>query len=260
LIDARKGLRHFGADMKKRLGSTIVALVSGALACAPGADLGSRVVAGQEALAVAADNAQFVAAGSPGDPTTISVSFFAGHVGPVASGSAHWTNATSNDTDPFSVEIDVPEGGTPANGYSSFAGINFHHLPPAAPANAPSFDFKADRNGASGGSPRLVIVFNDGGNINLRPLNWVQDRWISEGPGPTPDPLAATNWDNSGGTCGFLYEMTYDTVKACHAAAAVTAAFIVSDSGWLNAPYKNWIDNIQYNGKTISQPSDNSNN
>ena len=41
--------------------------------------------------------------------------------------------------------------------------------------------------------------------------------------------------------------------------ALVTAAFIVSDSGWLNAPYKNWIDNIQYDGKTISQPSDNAN-
>jgi hypothetical protein len=54
--------------------------------------------------------------------------------------------------------------------------------------------------------------------------------------------------------------MTYVTVKACHAGAAVTAAFIVSDSGWLGAPYKNWIDNIQYDGKTISQPSDNSNN
>jgi len=39
--------------MKKRLVSTVVALVSGAVACAPGADPGSRVVAGQEALAVA---------------------------------------------------------------------------------------------------------------------------------------------------------------------------------------------------------------
>ncbi len=246
--------------MKKRLVSMVVALVSGAVACAPGADPGPRVVAGQEVLAVAADNAQFVAAGSPGNPKMISVSFFVGHAGPVANGSAHWTNAMSNDTDPFSVEIEVPEGGTPANGFSSFAGINFHHVPAVAPATPPSFDFKADRSGASGGSPRLVILFNDGGNINLRPLTWVQDRWTSEGPGPTPDPLAATNWDNSGGRCGFLYEMTYVTVKACHAGAAVTAAFIVSDSGWLGAPYKNWIDNIQYDGKTISQPSDNSNN
>ena len=31
------------------------------------------------------------------------------------------------------------------------------------------------------------------------------------------------------------------------------------DGALLNAPYKNWIDNIQYNGHTISQPSDNTN-
>jgi hypothetical protein len=157
-------------------------------------------------------------------------------------------------------EIDIPQGGTPANGFSSFAGINFHHLPALPPDNPPAFDFKADRTAASGGSPRLVMIFSDGGNINLRPLGWVQDTWISEGTGnPTPDPLAATNWDNNGGTCGFLFEQTYATVKACHAAATVTAAFIVSDSGWLNAPYTNWIDNIQYDDRTISQPPDDSN-
>lgn len=249
--------------MKKRL-VPAVALLLGVIACAQGADPGSNGVARDVVLAVEADNVQFAAteaALSPGQRgrQTISVSFFSGHIGPVGNGSAHWTNTTSNDDDPFSIEIDVPEGGTPANGYSSFAGINFHHVPPAAPVNPPSFDFKADRSGASGGSPRLVMLFSDGGNINLRPLTWVQDTWVSEGPDPTPDPLAATNWESNGGTCGFLYEMTYESVKACHAAATVTAAFIVSDSGWLNAPYKNWIDNIQYDGKVISQPSDNAN-
>jgi hypothetical protein len=53
--------------------------------------------------------------------------------------------------------------------------------------------------------------------------------------------------------------LLYQVALACHPGATVTAAFIVSDSGWLNAPYKNWIDNIQYNGRTISQPSDNLN-
>jgi hypothetical protein len=53
--------------------------------------------------------------------------------------------------------------------------------------------------------------------------------------------------------------LLYQVALACHPGATVTAAFIVSDSGWLSAPYKNWIDNIQYNGRTIPQPSDNLN-
>lgn len=232
-----------------------------AASCAPGADGGARgVVPDAVSQAVIADGVAFAASDPDPGRQTISVSFFAGHVGPVGSGSAHWTNTDSNDTDRFSVELEVPEGGTPADGFSSFAGINFHHVPPQPPANAPSFDFKADRSGASGGSPRLVMVFSDGGNINLRPLTWVQDTWISEGgPNPTPDPSAPTNWDSVGGPCVFRFEQTYQAALACHPGATVTDAFIVTDSGWLGAPYKNWIDNIQYGGKTISQPSDNAN-
>lgn len=216
--------------------------------------------------AIDADNALFAANEllSPADPMarqTISVSFFAGHIGPVSpSGSAHWTNAESDDTDAYSVEIFIPAGGTPADGFSSFAGINFHHVPAVPPANPPSFEFKADRAGASGGSPRLVITFSDHGNINLRPLAWSANQWTSEGPpigAALPDPLFATNWDNSGGTCGFLFETTYAIAKSCHSAAIVTGAFIVSDSGWINAPYINWIDNIQYDGQIISLPPDN---
>jgi len=77
--------------------------------------------------------------------------------------------------------------------------------------------------GASGGSPRLVIVFSDGGNINLRPLAWVANAWTREGSGTT-----TSDWDNSGGTCGFLYEQTYDVVTACHTGTTVAAAFVVT--------------------------------
>ena len=223
----------------------------------------SQSLAADEALFATTDTS------SPLDPTsmdsngrqTISVSFFAGHIGPVSpSGSAHWINTDSNDPDSYSVEINIPAGGTPADGYSSFAGINFHHVPPVAPANPPAFDYKTDRTSASGGSPRLVIVFSDHGNINLRPNAWVQNVWTSEGTGnPTPDPLFATNWDNNGGSCGFVYQTTYNAALSCHAGATVTAAFIVSDSGWVIHPYKNWIDNIQYNGQVISLPPDNAN-
>jgi len=242
-------------------------------ACAPGAQMDSEarnaMVSKPVLDAVQLDSArtavsEWALGSSQKGRQTISVSFFAGHIGNVQSGSAHWTNSNSNDSDPFSIVLDVPEGRF--EGFlSSFAGINFHHVPPVPPALPPSFDFQADRAGASGGSPRLVMMFSDGGNINLRPLEWLPFVWTSEGPQPNPpnegphvDPTFETNWDSVGGTCGFASQQTYAAALACHPDAIVTAAFIVSDSGWLNAPYKNWIDNIQYGGKTISQPSDNS--
>ena len=181
--------------------------------------------------------------------TGISISFFAGADGPVANGSAHWTTATSNDADPFSVQIDVPEGTGSPNFFSSFGGVELHHVPAAAPATPPAFDFRADKSAASGGSPRLVIQFSDGGDMELRPLTWTAMTW-------THEDGSSTDWDVHSPTCPFLFETTYVAGLACHAGASVTAVFIVSDSGWLSAPYTNWIDNIQYDGTVISQPSD----
>ena len=247
----------------------VIGLVAGATGTPAAADDPpvTSLVSLEVADAIAADNALF-AANELLSPTstdssgrkTISVSFFVGRVGPVHPGQGNWDSSESDDDDTFSMRLTVPEGGTPANGFSSFAGINFHHVPALPPANPPSFDFKPDRSGLSGGSPRLVIRFSDGGNINLRPLTWEAGQWKSEGPATATsiqDPAFATNWDNNGGTCGFLFQQTYNVVRACHAAAVVTAAFIVTDSGWLNGPYINWIDNIQYDGKIISQPPDN---
>jgi len=178
----------------------------------------------------------------------ISVSFFAGADGPVASGSAHWTTATSNDADSFSMELDVPDGVGAPSFFSSFAGIDLHHISSAAPATPPSYDFMADKVAASGGSPRLVMQFSDGGDMELRPLVWTTT-WTHENG-------ASTDWDVHSPTCPFLFEATYAAGLTCHAGASVTAAFIVTDSGWLSAPYTNWIDNIQYDGTVISQPSD----
>ncbi|HET7467623.1 MAG TPA: hypothetical protein VFL29_13260 [Candidatus Dormibacteraeota bacterium] len=180
----------------------------------------------------------------------ISISFFSGAVGPVASGSAHWTNTASNDADPFSVQIDVSDGSGAPNFFSSFGGIDFHHVPASAPATPPAFDFMADKSAASGGSPRLVIQFSDGGDMELRPLAWTATTW-------THEDGSSTDWDVHSPTCPFVFETSYAAGLACHAGASVTGAFIVSDSGWLSAPYTNWIDNIQYAGTTISQPSDN---
>lgn len=246
--------------------AVITCLTAATLAIQASADDPISTVLTPDVLsAIDADNALFDANEllNPPDPAarqTISVSYFAGHVGPVQSGQPKWSNTNSDDADAYSMELRIPEG-ILASFSSSFAGINFHHVPALPPANPPSFDYMSDRSGGSGGSPRLVIRFADGGNIQLRPLSWTQNVWISEGPvtgSSSPDPLATTNWENNGGTCGFLYEVTYYAALACHPAPVVTSAFIVSDSGWLNAPYTNWIDNIQYAGQVISLPPDNS--
>ena len=174
--------------------------------------------------------------------TTPSVSFFQG-----GAGNANWSRDTSNDTDPFSMRLDVPDS-------ASYAGIDLHHVDgQPAPATPPSFDFRSSTAGPSGGSPRLHINFSDGGSIDLRPLFWTADTWTNENG-------SGTDWDNNGGTCGFLYEQTYSVVTACHAGATVTSAYVVTDSGWLYPTgYTNYIDNIQYGGTTISQPSGNRN-
>jgi hypothetical protein len=178
--------------------------------------------------------------------TAQSESFFAS-----GNASAHWDNTQSADANRFSERYDV-------NDASSYAGTTLHHvegLP--APATSPSFAFKADRSGPSGGSPRLVMVFGDPstgttvGDIELTPDNW-DTSWQTVGDG---------FWSVHGGTCGFTYHDNYQHAVGCMGAGTVvTSAYIVTDSGWLYpSGYTNWVDDVQYGGKTISQPSDNNN-
>lgn len=172
--------------------------------------------------------------------TAPSVSFFEG-----GEGNAHWSQDESSGGDRFSMELEVPDA-------VSYAGIDLHHEEGRpAPEHAPSFDFYSTATGPSLGSPRLVILFSDAGKAELRPLAWAQDEWTTVGGGDN-------NWDNNGGTCGYLYQTTYDAVRACHPGATVTAAFLVSDSGYAYPEgYTHYIDNLEYDGTTISRPSDN---
>src|SRR5947209_10265144 len=177
--------------------------------------------------------------GASGGRTAQSESFFAS-----GNAAAHWDNSQSDsDGDGWAQVYDVQDA-------TSYAGTTLHHvegLP--APTTAPSFDYKADRSGPSGGSPRLVMVFGDPaagttvGNIALTPQNW-DTSWQHAQDG---------QWDVTGGTCVFRYQDNYqDAVSCMGAGTVVTSAFLVSDSGWLYPTgYKNWVDNVQYNGKTI---------
>jgi len=181
--------------------------------------------------------------GASGGRTAQSESFFAS-----GNAAAHWDNSQSDsDGDGWAQVYDVQDA-------TSYAGTTLHHVEgQPAPTNSPSYWYKSDSAHSglpSAGSPRLVIVFADGGNIQLRPLFW-SSGWTEEGGDQSKD------WDNNGGTCGFEYEQDYQTVRACHGDSLVTAAFIVTDAPY--APYKLWIDQVQYDGKTISQPSDNNN-
>lgn len=83
--------------------------------------------------------------------------------------------------------------------------------------------------------------------MSLRPLAWVGGVWTHED-GATPD------WDNRGGTCGFLYEQSYSVELACHAGKTVTDVFVVTDSAWLAGPYTHYIDNIRYDGALVTSP------
>lgn len=176
--------------------------------------------------------------------TEPSVSFFEGQ-----DGQAHWSRDYSNGNDKFSIALELPAGS-----YFDYAGADLQHVDGRpAPDQAPSFDFRSTSSGASGGSPRLHLNFSDGGGADLRPVTWEQDTWTAvDGKG--------ASWDNNGG-CGYRYNATYAEVLACHPGEAVTSAYMVSDSGWAHPEgYTTYIDNLQYGGTTISQPSDNKRN
>ena len=124
---------------------------------------------------------------------------------------------------------------------------------PSDPAaiTAVSFVYKPDKTGGSGGSPRLVMQFNDGGQASLRPLNWVAGVWAPVN-GLATTPTEA--WDNDVGGCGYLYNTTWTAIVACHPGAAITAIYIINDSFWLAGydPEEVILDDVNVNGITLA--------
>jgi hypothetical protein len=116
-----------------------------------------------------------------------------------------------------------------------------------------SFDFNANQTGASGGSPRMVVQFSDGGNGQLRPLTWTANTWT------TVDGMSGNNWDNSGGSGGFVYGTSWSGILACHPGATITGIFVVNDSGWLypNTGEQVTLDNIMVNTLIATGPGNN---
>lgn len=155
------------------------------------------------------------------------LSFFSGGHG----AHAHWQKKAR-----------VIEIATTTEGY---AGVDVKHVEGTPTEEYPgsSFDVKSDFDGASLGSPRLVVRFSDGGRAELRPLA-NSTSWETVGDG---------NWDNNGGTCGFVYQTNWANVQSCHVGTTVTSVFMVAD------PYghTHWIDNLDTAGRLFSGPKDN---
>ena len=133
-------------------------------------------------------------------------------------------------------------------GQAGYAGLNLNRAGGETLADlaAPSFDYRSSVAGPSGGSPRLVVLLDDGGKIEVRPLT-TSTSWT------TVDASQVGSVDANGevGTpCQYQYGTDWNGAKACHPGATVTDAFVVTDSAWLLGPYTQWIDDISFDGTT----------
>jgi hypothetical protein len=176
------------------------------------------------------------------------LSFFSGGDG----ANAHWINTADQppgDTDNQAIQLQTTnDAPTYAQGY---AGILVRHVT-GIPADAfpdSSFWVKTPGfTGASLGSPRLVVEFQDAaGNFvgygDLRPLT-LSPNWQN---------VSGSNWDVMGGPCGFQYEKTWQVVQSCFAGDTTLSVFLVADAYGIN----HLIDDITVGGKTFSSASDN---
>jgi hypothetical protein len=177
-----------------------------------------------------------VAADNGNAPATLS--FFSSGGGAHA-GWLHTDDQPPGDLDQQAMQIHVTTTG--------YAGVLVHHVYGWPTATFPNskFDFKSSLVSPSSlGYPRLEILFSDGGDASLRPLSW-QTNWTT---------VADPNWDNNSGGCGFLFEVTWQQIQACHPGTFVTNAYITTDPG-IEVDFL--IDNLTVAGKTFSNASDN---
>jgi hypothetical protein len=157
------------------------------------------------------------------DPAA-NVSFFHG-----GDGTAHWA--------PQQGAIVLSETTTPG----AYAGAMLMHVASTAPAVAPNFTQVDTTDEASGGSPRLVLLFGDGGTVYGYRLAM-----------STATQSDALHWDSTGGASGFIYNGDYSVEVADHNGSPVVAAYVVTDSGWEGQSYTNFISDITYGDSTYA--------
>jgi hypothetical protein len=150
----------------------------------------------------------------------------------------HTEDQPAGDTDQQAFRVVDTTTGYAGADVKHAEGLPVEEYPPS------SFDFKASQPGPSLGYPRLLYLFDDGGNAYLRPLTW-STSWQT---------VSDDNWDSNGGTCLFQYQKTWEDVQACHAGAIVTQIVFVTDPG-INVTFL--VDNLDTAGKVISNAGDN---
>ena len=158
------------------------------------------------------------------------ITFFKG-----GKGKARWTPPSEDRA----IALEVPDD-------SSYAGVTLDDAPATLPAAAPSFEVTSTVSGATGGSPRLVVRYDDGTTSSLRPLT------LSAGE-PTVVSGSDALWEDQSG-CGGGYNVTYAAITSCHGSDTVAAVYVVSDSGWLGG-YVHTVDDISYGDVLVSEPA-----
>jgi len=159
---------------------------------------------------------------------------------------AGWVETTTpppGETDPSSIELFVRA--TSPQESQTAAHVEFTGFGAQPPALSPSYDFRSSAGGPSGGSPRLIMSFSDGGG-ELRPVSLLAGEWTRED--------GSTDWDSYGARCGFRTQLSYAELLGCHPGARVTGVEILNDSGWLHpGGFQVLVDNVTYGGETVSK-------
>jgi hypothetical protein len=157
------------------------------------------------------------------------------------------------------LNLDSPQTCSAANSYTncSYAGITLTALNglQLGGVSALSFDFAVQTpswSGAGGGSPRIVVLLSDGGNVQLdsEGATLTTGTWVHlDAMSNVVDNVNGTN--ESCGTSG----ITWSTAVSCHGSATITSVVIVNDSGW-EAPsgFDVWVDNVHLNNTVVSAP------
>ncbi len=117
-----------------------------------------------------------------------------------------------------------------------------------------SYDFNPAQAGASGGSPRMVVCFDDAANCannaDLGPNTWTPGWATVNGFAGGANSV----WVNNGG-CGYEYNTTWSNIVACQSDAPISEIFVVNDSGWVTSSSETiTLDNLDVNGVIATGP------
>ena len=177
-------------------------------------------------------------------------------------GSAAWVSGSDplvpSDSDGVVLDLNSPHTCSATNGYTdcSYAGMTLWGLDGLSlgGVSALSYDFAVQTPGWSsggGGSPRLVLVLSDGGQVQLdTPATVTTGTWVHL------DAIsgAVDNVNGTNESCA-TYQISWSAAVSCHGAATIVDAFIINDSGWeASSGLDIWVDNMTLNHTVISAP------